>query len=269
MFWRNKNKDKNKILISFADLNHIGLDMDLEDLIVPVKGNYPTYWKDLRPDRMAKTDKAEFANLQHRFYNGKDKPDKHKFPYQQNSKGRSTINVLHCPSFVEIFKNSFLIKAPCDIMLDIDKNTSTIKVFPIDEGKIEIQRHSLRDQLWGDFNHDIINVKFSGRWSIKTTTAPARMIFMDPVYWGAMPYRCMPGVLPVVPNREVSLNLNVSFDKKDLSDKHHTKLINKGDVLSMVYMPDGLLEFEKVHFFKKGRMHFVNDYIKTLKEWKL
>jgi hypothetical protein len=264
MFW--KKKKENKLQFSFIHLNKQFLDVDMEDIVVPVKGNYPDYWKYLRKDKMSQKEMAEFAHLEHRFHNKKASQKDGKFPYLSNKFGRSTTNAMFCPSFLELFNNSFLLKAPCEILIDITPKESRMDVVPIDSKLMYIQRHSLRGQLWGDHNDDLINVKFAANWMIRTTTKPTKLVFLDPTYFNSQPYSVMPGVLPVVPHHEVSLNLNVVFDKRRFGGENYTKIIKKGEVLSLVYMPDGILPFERHDFIGKGRQHFLMDYLKILKQ---
>jgi len=246
-------------------LNKHFLDVDLEDIVVPIKGNFPNYWKYLRKDKQSIKDAAEFAHLEHKQHMKKEIPGD-KFPYLQNKFGRSTTNAMFCPSFLELFNNSFLLKAPCEILIDIDSKAGKMDIVPIDGRLMYIQRHNLRDQLWGDHNDNLINVKFAANWMIRTTSKPTKLVFFDPTYFTDQPYSVMPGVLPVVPHHEVSLNLNVFFDKREFSEKHYTKIIKKGEVLSLIYMPDGILPLERYDFIGKGRQHFLMDYLKILKQ---
>jgi len=261
-----RKKEKNKLLISTPGLDG---NQDLINALQPCSRNLPPYWKDLT--------KGNSWIETIRFKNDLDKLNDSNFNLDEKRKineklkknnggilknGRSMINASTCPSFVEIFKNSFLIKTPCEIFVDIDNNN--INVESAEKYLLDISFHDLNNQLWGDFNPNLRNIKFSLPYRIKTSEKRAKLVFLDNVYYSDLPFKVMPGVVSI-DNKFVShFNLNTTIDRRYFKNNNYQKIIKVGTPLAMIYMPDGLLDLEFTQFPEEPKIHFIGDYLKKL-----
>ena len=262
-----KRKEKNKILWCWK---YEGMLQDSSDIIEPCLKNLPPYWKNLRKNYdEGKT--IKFRNLVHRHdVEDMDKDEKEELikdlkdeKIWSQGNGISRINASTCPSFNDIFKNCYVFKTP--VSFYIEGNKDGIQITSRDKRVLDIESHSLSSQLWGDFNPNLISVKFQMTTSVKTSRKKTKMIFLDNVYYTDLPFRVIPGVLELSPNSPTSFNLNTTIDKRFFEHKEkYSKLVKAGTVLAMIYMPDGILDIEDKNFSPSYRKYFLADGINQL-----
>jgi len=265
-----KKKEKNKFLINWEWL---GDKQDYNQLIEKCSKNLPPYYKNLSKNfdkeksirfRFLMDQKSKFdregieGEEREKLIEDIDKED----TWSQGG-GISRLNASTCPSFGEIFKNCYVFKSPVDFYIKADKNG--MQITSRDPDVFDVTTHSLSGQLWGNFNPNIINVKFETKATIKTTIKNTKMVFLDNIFYTDLPFRVMPGVLEISCKYSTSFNLNTFIDQR-FFNKEYTKLVKAGTPLAMLYMPDGVLDIESKSFSTNYRKYFMGDYIKKLNE---
>lgn len=177
-----------------------------------------------------------------------------------------------CPSFIELFKNSYLLCTPHDIMFrfvgeDIEcHGTSDFMYF----GK-----HNLGKQMHSYFGDKFVSVKVMLRLKV-TTDERMKMVFMHPQYEtrDTFPASVINGVVPFVPGAYVELNTNMIVKRSDISEEE--VFVPKGTPLAYLYFPEGKPSIEAIRcseedFYKKHfnpKSYFAFNYIKKyLSKW--
>ena len=89
---------------------------------------------------------------------------------------------------------------------------------------------------------------------------------LDNIFYSDLPFKVMPGVLPIDPKYPVALNINTTIDKRLFKEKKYTKLVKAGTPLAMLYVPDGILDLENKKIKMSYKKHFIADHIKKLNE---
>ena len=152
--------------------------------------------------------------------------------------------------------------------LYVEMDNNGIAIQSSNPSIISANSHDLRTQLWGDFNPNIMNIKFElFNVAAKTLNKSTKAVMLDNIFYTDLPFRVLPGVLPLSPKYPIALNLNTTIDKRSISQgKKYSKLVKAGTPLAMFYMPDGILDigYEELDFsYKKA---FIGDHIKKLNE---
>ena len=259
-----KKKEKNKLLLNWK-IKGVLQESNVDDLIQKCSKKMPPYWGKLTEDfDLEKTIKLE------KFIPVKNSPhDKDREYFLENWKkknGFSRANASTCPSFNEIFKNSYILKTPVDLYVEIDKKG--IIVTSSNSDIIDVANHDLQTQLWGGFNPNLLNVKFEifGVMA-KTLNKSSKIIMLDNIYYSDLPFRVMPGILPLSPKYPVSFNLNTTIDRRFFNlEEKYTKLIKSGTPLAMFYMPDGVLDIKIQEIPQPNKKYFIADHMKKLNE---
>jgi len=194
--------------------------VDITDFLVPAKDFLPAWFSDMKADYYAP-------------------------------------NVRTCPSFMELFDKSYIYKSPGNFQMQFTGNV-------IDSGgdcenHIGIESHTLfegTDQL-GEFDKGFHNIKIDSNLLIKSAKGRIDALFMDVFYWDTRPrFRAAQGVLPILDNKEVQLNVNLWVPK--FIDKIEVK---KDDPIAMLYFPTGLPIFERGDVAITQREHDGGDYL--------
>ena len=147
-----------------------------------------------------------FANLCP--YMGKTKTALDRFPVIMKKTAKS------CPAMVELFRNSFLLKFPCDLILETKENGKYLWRKPSDTDVLDV-----KDLDEGNYEFEpplssFITIKFCFPFLFQ---APYNQVsIIEPIYWKIQPYRVAPGIMNFMNNREaLPLNAIVFFEKKD------------------------------------------------------
>lgn len=261
-----KKKEKNKLLVSLEEES-----ININEIIEKCSKNMPPYWDKLRRNfNLEKTIKFHsMANLNldikeenEKFYEIHNEPGNDEIWNQDN--GISRVNASTCPSFVEIFKNSYVLKTPVEFYIEVEGNK--IKILSSNKKILGTASHPLKEQLWGDFNEDLINIKFEIAAVVKTLNKRINIVMLDNIFYSDLPFKVMPGVLPIDPKYPVALNINTTIDKRLFKEKKYTKLVKAGTPLAMLYVPDGILDLENKKIKMSYKKHFIADHIKKLNE---
>lgn len=264
-----KKKEKNKLLVNWK---WEGTLQKSNDILEPCSKNMPPYWKGLSknfsPESLVKyRGFVDRLNQQQ----GVSKEERKNINTEVRESGIwnlgnnvSRINASSCPSFVEIFKNSYVYKAPCDLYVKIDNKGWDIT--SRNKKLFDIASHSLPVQLWKGFNDNISNIKFQSDLYIQTSLKNSKIIFLDNIYHSDLPFSVMPGVAEVSSKFAVNMNLNTFIDRRKFLNNSYKKIIKAGTVLALIYMPDGILPIKDCELSPSPPKHFIGDYFKKLKK---
>ena len=169
-----------------------------------------------------------------------------------------------CASFVELFKNSMLFVAPGDFWIEFTKDGFDSGGDEISEAHIALSSHTLFegvDQL-GEFDKGFVNVKIDTNVIIRSAQDRMDAIFMDTFYWNTRPrYRAAQGILPIIDNKEVQLNVNLWVPK--IVDRIEFKA---GEPIAMLYFPLGIPKFEREDIELQERYEDVGEYLNWMGE---
>jgi hypothetical protein len=252
-----RQKEKNKFIIAQSEDKKWDLE-NLEEWIQPARKNLPKWWKELPVNRFEKENFLQ-KTLEYSYIEDIDNFDLRSMP----------LNAKSCPSFVEIFNNSYLYKAPVDYFFEFNHTEKKWGWMSAEPQLFKVDTHHLVSQLWGHSKDNIFNVKFSNPYIIKTTQKLQTLIFLDNIYWqNKCPIKVLPGVLKVLPNYSVAINLNCYVDWDYITKNKITRYtINRGDVLAMMYSPEGVIPIEKRKFKENPKLWFMANYFKAIKEY--
>ena len=183
-------------------------------------------------------------------------------------------NVKVCPSFVELFRNSYAFVAPCDFQLKITANG--FDFMQTEEGWLKISSHTALpaevggSQMGPDWDPMHQNVKIMSGLQLGCKKGHYNIIFL-PAYYHDPNSRLFapPGVSTITDNCPLDLNLNLFIDISNLEPGQQEVInISCGTPLAYIYFPFGILPFEKTTITKKMRKTFIGDYNKQLDEYK-
>lgn len=183
-------------------------------------------------------------------------------------------NVRTCPSFIELFKNSYAFIAPCDLQINI--STRGFELIQTDEGWISMSSHTaLPKEMGGNQMGDkwdpmIQNIKLMSGLQIGCNKGNFNYMYLPAYYHNPRArFTAPPGISTIVSSNPLDLNLNLFIDVTDIQTKGKEELkIKNGTVLAYVYFPSGILPFEKGKLNKKMRKSFLGDYNRHLDEYK-
>jgi hypothetical protein len=122
--------------------------------------------------------------------------------------------VKGCPGMLELFKNSFLVKFPCDLILETQKNGQYRAQKPTETEVLTLSHHREEQVELSEPLSSFIMIKFCFPFLYQ---APNNKIsFVDATYWKNQPYKIAPGILDFTNAKEaLPLNIITFFEKKD------------------------------------------------------
>lgn len=187
----------------------------------------------------------------------------------------SEITVRTCPSFVEVFKNSYCLLAPCDFMIKINTGLNEHNILnPLSykssiENAMWIDRpHDFKEQLNGALE-EFVNIKIGFDLKVKPSKSSLKLVFMESTYYNNLPFRILPAAIELIPNFAMGMNINYILPKSFLYKNQGKEfLINHGDVLAMLYSPNGKAKIQPTNEFQYVREHerpkFIGNYLYLL-----
>jgi hypothetical protein len=191
--------------------------------------------------------------------------------------GYSTIRT--CPAFVDILKNSFSIFSPCDIVIEIDKETKSWRWVSRTK-HINVVQHDLIGQMGSNnpFLGKGIHCKIDLPFIFKSSE-PINLFFTQPMYHSISDLTVIPGLVELNKKMGMQLNLNTFISNPHIeydTGTEKTKIIHikKGDILAYLYygkqVKIGDIKTSYVPFEQLPNMleHFslTSDWIKTNRE---
>jgi len=192
-------------------------DLDfIKDVCTPCNTTPPAWWKNKGFFlRGAKSVKDYWARL----------------TQPQKLQAEAFTTVKACPGFRDLFSNSYLIKFPCDVLLETKADGGFTWKVPSSENIINIMNHN-SEQMVSPITDKYLVFKFELPYLMagKGNT----LIFMDPIYWKEQPYTVCPGVVKLHDNnRGLGFSVLVFIEKKD--EVYHFK---QGEPMALLYSPD-------------------------------
>tara|TARA_R110000737_G_scaffold14557_1_gene30603 strand:+ start:62 stop:772 length:711 start_codon:yes stop_codon:yes gene_type:complete len=141
---------------------------------------------------------------------------KHKTTLDAYYKASTSIRrtAKSCPGMLDLFKNSFLIKFPCDVILETMETGEHLWQKPSKTEVLTITHHpEAHVESTGPLASCIL-IQFCLPFIFQ---APHNKVtILDPVYWKLQPYKVAPGVMNFKTEREaLSLNVICLFEKKN------------------------------------------------------
>jgi hypothetical protein len=238
-----KKKEVNKLLISTSHIKDINANYDINNIIVKSSSYLPKWWSTLKVDPL--TSKKLFNIID----NGDDP--------------RSLNNTKTCPSFINLFNSSYLLKCPSDLHIEV--KGKNFRFFSNDTRILNVSSHPL-SQMNNYLEGKYFNIKINFSCIIKSKTAPLSLTFLPPTYYNNFPFHIMPGVLELLPNFTPSLALNCLVKIKN-TDKPQHYFFPKGSILSMLYCNIPPPNIEKTDLVYNNMDHFQAFFLKAKKEW--
>ena len=155
-------------------------------------------------------------------------------------------NVRGCPSFVRLFKNSYLFRAPEDVMITGPEAGGRI-IFASGETQPNFQSVSSSDvaeMMHPSFEETHINLLFTYQF-ILIADEPMEMVFLDPCYHldKKSELQTMTGTLQLHPELYMPISLNMLLPKAAFNEKD-TMFIRKGQPLAYFFFPGGKPKIE-------------------------
>jgi len=187
-------------------------DIDFEEVVSPCSKKKPQWWKDMSFYlRGFNTVKDYWSSL----------------TQQQKLQAEAFTTVKACPGFRDLFANAYLIKFPCDILVETTADGGFTWKVPSSQEILKLVSHN-SEQMVSHID------KFVFKFELPFLMAgDAQLIFMDPTYYKEQPYQVCPGVVKLHSNtRGLGLNVLTFFDKRDAT--YHFK---KDEPMAMLYFP--------------------------------
>ena len=141
---------------------------------------------------------------------------KHKTPLDAYYKARTVVarTAKSCPGILELFKNSFLLKFPCDVILETMETGEYLWQKPSKTKVLSITHQPVVDIESSGPLASSIMIKFCLPFIFH---APNNKVsLMDSLYWKMQPYKVAPGIMDFHKDREpLGLHVIACFKKKN------------------------------------------------------
>ena len=237
-------KKKSKLLYRFQDESRNTKDIAeelIKGILVKVTPTSSCWWSKMK----ARVDsyKDEHERIKHQqiaFLNGSN--------IEPDTSSRATVKT--CPGILGLFKQTYLIKSPTEIIITINKDGGYYYNIS-DNSIINIQSHS-KEQFYQEDNtffKDKISIKFLIGLNIKTTDF--KYMFTDPTYHNNSGCFVPMGIVNDKYGKNQELNIITLIDvPKD--EETRTIIIKEGDVIAyLVTLKDCDIEFSEENFIAK------------------
>ncbi|MBT8047529.1 MAG: hypothetical protein HKN57_07260 [Xanthomonadales bacterium] len=181
-----------------------------------------------------------------------------------------------CPSFVMLFKHSYLIKCPAQIDIAFIKEANRIKI-TTNEEQMELESHDLVAQMGPVFS-DFVSMKIGIKCYLHTDEPCMPLMINTFAYTpqNDQKLRAMEGILPLNNKVKQKLNINTVISKQQLQEQldngNGVYSIRPGTPLALLYFPAGLpklilQDFDpKVPTVTQSR-HMKGSYLARMKDW--
>ena len=166
----------------------------------------------------------------------------------QQDNARPTIKT--CPAIVGLLKKSFLIKAPCDILITVNNKGEWVSEVA-DTDMIKVSNHNADQYMTESKESNLFDNKFNLKFEYPVVLRSSMIpwIFLQPTYHKEMWFQVAQGVIEGKYTKAQALNLNVFVD---IPKETQTYKIKHGDVLAYLWLPEMVeLQHRKKGFFDK------------------
>jgi len=134
-----------------------------------------------------------------------------------------------CPAMLELFKNSFIIKFPCDVILETKEDGKYFWQKPSATQVLRIVHHPEEQVEFQPPLSSFIMIKFCLPFMFSSPNNKAS--FIESTYWKIQPYKIAPGILNFRNNKyAVPLHIITFFEKKNKIYE-----FKKGDPMVLLY----------------------------------
>lgn len=175
-------------------------------------------------------------------------------PWDIFEKSSSKTTVKNCPGIKDLFKNTYIVKAPCDFHFYV-KNQ---------DGQSNMICNASSDELMSFEQHPDVQFKnhksnlFDGRMNLKITLpilldTESTYLFLQPTYHNQIPFEILNGVISPENGQELGLNINTLVQQVD-----QEYMIPKGTVLCYLYFHD---KVKLMHRKKAKKKHFHTTFL--------
>ena len=177
------------------------------------------------------------------------------------------FNASTCPSFITLFKDSLLYTTPCDLLFTIRAGICQVSTPNNTNEWFQTSSHNSLgmefNQLGDKWDKSLYNVKLNPSIKLQSTDK-VEIIFFDSIYYKRNTNLIVaPGTMSVS-NVVLQPNLNLFIDVTE--DRQF--LVEAGEVLAMLYFPQGLPNFKHREVKDNPRKKFIGDYNYRTKQYK-
>jgi|11_taG_2_1085331.scaffolds.fasta_scaffold04228_6 hypothetical protein len=158
---------------------------------------------------------------------------------------RSRGTVRSCPSFTWQFRDSLIVRLPCDVMMY--KDGGQFKIDTLNETLMEVFSHSLDTQLSEEHAKDFVNLKIRPMVSYRSSK-PVKAVQMTSFNYTTQDellFRSVEGVFPII-KENTQLNINLFLRTSEIVKRSQAMsgdkevLISSGTPLCLLYFPQGI-----------------------------
>ena len=183
--------------------------------------------------------------------------------------------IKNCPSFLDIFKNSFIFKSPFDIAIQYNKQD--LEFYHGDRNVNLMGYDSHTDfrknpsQMGSYWDRDLQNLKMSPGLLTYSKNTKIKYIMMPSTFWNPKFFmQPVPGTVDLLPKITLDMSVNFFLNIQDTQKVTTTKhLIKADEPLALFYFPNGLPQVEFSENVKPiPRKKLVGDYLINLKNFK-
>lgn len=243
LLWRYEDR------ITWKPEKLIDTNMDISDYMEPCVPQTSEWWSGLDTfiDPITRNTKEYFGRIKEAVF-------ERRMPEQQ------AHDLLHsvpktakaCPGIHGLFKNSYLVKTPCDVHVTINKHEMVVAATASDPALINVRMHS-KDQFKS--NSNLFDNRFNIKFDLPVCIGTKERIpytFFDPMYHTENPWSVMPGVIDGKYASGCSLVVQTLVDindhRVDFNDKGYWHFVlKKGQPLAYLWLPKKTkLEYAKV-----------------------
>ena len=163
----------------------------------------------------------------------KDKPE-----WFKESDIDSLISTRFCPSFVELFKNSLVFRAPADMRITLDENQRNYTFHIAAAPLIRLSSHDLARQMNSNFAEKWESLKMSLPVTVLSDKVESLIFMPSDYHLSDSPLQAMLGILETIPNKGQELTINFKVDKRMMYERNKW-MISRGTPLAYFYFPNG------------------------------
>lgn len=203
--------------------------------------------------------------------------------YKKQNLPKNNFGTKMCPHFMELFKNSYVLKTPQDLLIEykyfVDENGFEDYAWKFETPSTDwpahsfwsVETHSLYHQLDPEYSKKYMHFKLIPRFRIKTDDPTKIIVFETFSYTHQSGFlRPVQGILHSTNKIWLDLNINMYAEKPDSQEGKIR--FSVGDPICLLYFPNGRPKFkvdtvttdEYNISYNNVRRHFVGDYWKRV-----
>lgn len=161
----------------------------------------------------------------------------------------SRRSIRSCPAFTWLFKDSIIVRLPCDLMMI--KDGENFRIDSMNPKVMNVYSHDLTAQLSEEHSKDFINVKISPLISFQASK-PVKAVQMTAFNYTVEHeslFRSVEGVFPFI-KEATQLNINTFFRTSELIKmsqglrEEESVLLPAGTPLCLLYFPSGIPKYK-------------------------